>query len=67
MELSRFIEDVQTRNIDVYPNQYEQFIRKNENNTSIEKIDINDFIDEPNEKDYNHVMKKIRDNQKILQ
>lgn len=32
----------------------------------IDKINIQDFINEPNEKDYDHLMKKINMNEKLL-
>lgn len=32
----------------------------------IDKINIQDFINEPNEKDYDHLMKKININEKLL-
>lgn len=50
------------KNIDYYPEGYEEFVEKNESHTtqSLEKININDFLIEPTERDYEKIKRKIR-------
>lgn len=59
--------------MEYYPNQYEAFVslnmsRVNEDmDFSIEKINIQDFMEEPSERDYDKLMRRINDNDQMIE
>lgn len=55
---------METKNADFLPKRYDEFIDRNFRNQdmSIEMIRIDDFLEEPTEKDYENLMKKINQN-----
>lgn len=56
------------KNIDYYPEGYEEFVERNESQLpeNLEMININDFLIEPTENDYEKIQRKIKKNEKIL-
>lgn len=58
--IERYVNEMEARNILMFPRNYDQVV----NNTSanleeLEKIDLNDFMDEPTEGDYEFLKAKI--------
>ena len=61
LEISRFINEVEMKNIDYYPEGYEEFVEQNESQLleDLDKININDFLIQPTERDYEKMQRKI--------
>lgn len=61
LEISRFINEVEMKNIDYYPEGYEEFVERNESQLleNLDKININDFLIQPTERDYEKMQRKI--------
>jgi hypothetical protein len=64
LEISRFINEVEMKNIDYYPEGYEEFVERNESQVfeDLDKININDFLIQPTERDYEKMQRKIVNN-----
>ena len=57
---------METRNLEYYPREYDEFISKSRC-SEIEKVNIEDFMSEPNERDYENVWKAIDENDKKIE
>lgn len=68
-QISDFVSEVEERNLDYLPERYDQFIDRNMENRDfdMQKINFNDFLEEPNEKDYSNLVRKINENERKLQ
>lgn len=68
-ELSEYVKEIEEKNVDYLPKRYDEFIERNlsSRDFDLEKIKIDEFLEEPTERDYENLMKKINENEHQLE
>ena len=67
-DIEKYVSEMESRNMELLPTSYDRAISRADitNVEDLEKIDLNDFMGEPTEGDYEQVMKKIEEFDKKL-
>lgn len=63
-EISDFVQEMEDKNSNYMPAWYDEFIDKNSTSKDIDidKIQIGDYLNQPNQHDYDKLMRKINQN-----